>query len=109
MTQSPVLIACALIAAAAGLARADSPSTQSLKVPGCQAATAEPATRPAPASNDGTAPGNAGSTGWSGGLGGSNIGTSQNGAVAESKSYQPATAQGLDPIAAPPKSVATKC
>lgn len=67
---------------------------------GCkQAAKTEPATQPAPASADGTAPGNAGSTGWTGGLGGSNIGTVPSGPTKASKSFQPAVAHGLDPIA----------
>ena len=62
--------------------------------PDCtQAAQGEPATKPAP-SADGTAPGNAGSTGWSGGLGGSHIGTAPAGSVA--RDFQPATAKGLD-------------
>ncbi len=84
------------------------PSTQSLRNPSdCKQASATPATKPAPASNDGTAPGNAGSTGWSGGTGGSHIGTSQNGAATSSKSFQPAVARGLDPIA--PQPAAAHC
>lgn len=64
---------------------------------GCRdgAAAAGPATAPAPGS-DGAAPGNAGNTGWTGGTGGSHIGTSGQGAVAESRSWQPPTATGLD-------------
>lgn len=59
-----------------------------------QGSPGEPATKPAPAAADGTAPGNAGSTGWSGGLGGSHIGTAPAGSVA--RDFQPATAKGLD-------------
>lgn len=100
--------AAGLAFATPGVAQSDPPSTQSLIKPGCKV-TDEPKTKPAPASADGTAPGNAGSTGWSGGLGGSNIGTSQNGATTDSKSYQPVTARGLDPIATPPKPIAAAC
>ena len=57
---------------------------------------ATPATAPQPGAPDGTAPGNAGSTGWTGGLGGSQIGTNAAGAVPESKTWQPPTARGLD-------------
>lgn len=68
---------------------------------GCEAASvAEPATEPQPG-QEGTAPGNAGSTGWTGGLGGSTIGTNPAGAVAESKTWQPPTARGLDLQGAP--------
>lgn len=56
---------------------------------------AAPATAPDPG-QDGGAPGNAGNTGWTGGTGGSHIGTSGQGAVAESKTWQPPTATGLD-------------
>ncbi|MFT3974723.1 MAG: hypothetical protein QM699_15095 [Amaricoccus sp.] len=59
---------------------------------GCPTA---PATLPEPGS-DGSAPGNAGNTGWTGGTGGSHIGTSGQGAVAESRTWQPPTATGLD-------------
>ncbi|HRO15359.1 MAG TPA: hypothetical protein PLL33_10000 [Paracoccus sp. (in: a-proteobacteria)] len=45
---------------------------------------------------DGTAPGNSGSTGFTGGLGGSMIGTNPSGAVPESRTWQPPTARGLD-------------
>jgi hypothetical protein len=37
-----------------------------------------------------------GSTGWTGGTGGSNIGTSADGPTKGSNADQPATAQGLD-------------
>ena len=67
--------------------------------PDCaQAAQTEPATKPAPDA-DGTAPGNAGSSGWSGGLGGSNIGTTPSGSVA--KDFHSPTAKGLDLMGGP--------
>ncbi|MBD9529339.1 hypothetical protein [Paracoccus sp. PAR01] len=59
------------------------------------AAMAEPAT-PDAATADGTAPSNAGSTGWSGGTGGSMIGTNPQGATRHTKTWQSPTARGLD-------------
>lgn len=66
------------------------------------AGVAEPATPPT--AGDATAPGNA-ATGWSGGLGGSQTGTSPSGAVATSKTWQPPTARGLD-LAGQPEAAA---
>ncbi len=63
----------------------------------CAAGKAEAATPPG---GEATAPGNA-ATGWSGGLGGSHTGTSPSGAVAESRTWQPPTARGLDLAGAP--------
>ena len=75
---------------------------QAAKPAGCDnRSTAQPATGPAPASRDGTAPGNSGSTGWSGGTGGSYIGTTPAGALPSSPTWQPPTARGLDPISGP--------
>ncbi|WP_299360615.1 hypothetical protein [uncultured Paracoccus sp.] len=54
------------------------------------------ATEPEQENADGTAPGNEGSTGWTGGLGGSMIGTNPAGALPESKTWQPPTARGVD-------------
>lgn len=45
---------------------------------------------------DGTSPGSAGSSGWTGGIGGSTIGTNPSGAVPESRTWQPPTSRGLD-------------
>lgn len=53
------------------------------------------ATTPQPG-QDGTSPGNSGSTGWSGGLGGSQIGTNTQGALPSSPASQAPTARGLD-------------
>ena len=63
--------------------------------PGSSNSISTAATEPQPATADGTAPGNSGSTGWSGGTGGSMIGTSPSGAVPQSKTWQPPTARGL--------------
>ena len=64
------------------------------------AGVAEPATPPssqqAAGSVNGTEPAAAGSTGWTGGTGGSMIGTNPSGAVGVSKSWQPPTARGID-------------
>ncbi|MBK4215871.1 hypothetical protein JJJ17_08035 [Paracoccus caeni] len=68
------------------------------------AGQAEAATEPQPG-QDGTAPGNAGSSGWTGGTGGSHIGTNAQGALPESKTWQPPTARGLD-LAGRPEPVA---
>ena len=43
-----------------------------------------------------TAPENTGTTGWSGGTGGSQLGTNTQGAVERSPTWQPPTARGLD-------------
>ena len=67
--------------------------------------TASPAT---PASDrqggqdDATAPSNSGSSGWSGGLGGSHIGTTPSGSAPQSPTWQPPTARGLDLQGRPP-------
>lgn len=61
---------------------------------------AEPATEPAPG-KEATSAENAGTTGWTGGLGGSQLGTNPSGAVPESRSWQPPTARGLDLAQAP--------
>jgi hypothetical protein len=77
------------------------PSGQST-VQGCNpSGRAEAATPPQRGSGDGTAPGNAGSSGWTGGMGGSHLGTNTQGATQNSPTWQPPTARGLDPIAAP--------
>lgn len=60
-----------------------------------------PATPPAQGRGDATAPGNSGSTGWSGGTGGSFIGTTNSGRTSDSRTWQPPVARGLDPFAAP--------
>lgn len=73
-------------------------SAQSLEgKTGCNSAgKAQAATAPDRQSADGTAPGNIGSTGWTGGTGGAHMGTNPQGALPESKTWQPPTARGLD-------------
>lgn len=92
-------VAFALLLAGPALAQT---SNQSVEKPGdCQAAAeAEPATPPAPG-QDSTAPGNAGTSGWTGGLGGSHLGTNPSGKTEDSATWQPPTARGLDLKAAP--------
>lgn len=95
------------------------PSAQSLEGKGsCNSANkAEAATPPDRQSADGTAPGNSGSTGWTGGTGGAHVGTNPQGALPESKTWQPPTARGLDlamaiqgdPLAAGKTDVAQGC
>ncbi len=76
----------------------------------CNAAEkAEPATKPEPGSGDGTAPGNAGSTGWTGGAGGAISGTTPQGATADSKTWQPPTARGLDLMMSPEEAQQKDC
>lgn len=75
-------------------------------------------TQPVEGADSGTAPGGAGSSGWTGGLGGSDIGTSQAEELPTSPQQDhPAVASGLDPISgetavegpkAPPPPVETK-
>jgi len=56
-------------------------------------------TPPVEGSDSGTAPGGSGSSGWTGGLGGSDIGTSQSEELETSPAPEPpAVASGLDPI-----------
>ena len=106
MLARPLLVTlmAGLLGAAPGLAQQPAPA--GARADGCPpegkaGAQAEAATPPARESRDGTAPGNAGSTGWSGGTGGSQIGTNTQGAVSTSPTWQPPTARGLDPLAAP--------
>lgn len=47
--------------------------------------------------SSGTVPGNAGSTGWSGGMGGTHMDTTPSGPAPGSEQQHPPTAQGLDP------------
>jgi hypothetical protein len=73
------------------------------------ASKVEPATPPDMQSADGTAPGNGGSTGWTGGTGGAHIGTNPAGSTPHSKTWQPPTARGLDLAKAPPQQMPPKC
>ncbi|MFG1374443.1 hypothetical protein V5F32_19875 [Xanthobacter oligotrophicus] len=60
-------------------------------------------TPPAQGANSGTAPGGADSTGWSGGTGGSFIGTTPQASTPASPDRQPEVVTGLDPKTEPPK------
>lgn len=86
----------ALLTSPAALAQQAAPPERP-PAQGCEArGRAEAATPPQPGARDGTAPGNAGSTGWSGGTGGSHIGTNPQGATRDSPTEHPPTARGLD-------------
>jgi len=99
----PIILATVLALSSPAMAQ-QPPSSQST---GCEpSGRAEAATPPARGTGDGTAPGNAGSTGWTGGTGGSNIGTNPQGATRDSRTWQPPTARGLDPFAAPARPAA---
>ncbi|MTH33525.1 hypothetical protein GL279_02805 [Paracoccus limosus] len=106
------ILALALAGAAPALAQTT--PTPATSTPGPQpaatecppaAAQAQPAT-PEVAGADATAPSNSGSTGWTGGAGGSHIGTTPSGAGTQTRTWQPPTARGLDlagsPEPAPP-------
>lgn len=95
--RNPVAAALMLAFAAIPALAQDPPASSQATEGKCvnPAAQAEPATAPAPG-EDATAPGNSGSTGWSGGTGGSQIGTNAQGAVAVSKSWHSPTVRGLD-------------
>ncbi|KFI32513.1 hypothetical protein CG51_00905 [Haematobacter missouriensis] len=91
------LLAAAVIFTPAILTAQTAVETPKVGVAGdCEGGVAQPATGVAQGPSSGTAPGNAGSTGWSGGTGGSNTGTVPAGALPESKTWQPKTASGLD-------------
>ncbi len=65
---------------------------------GCEATPDKAAPTPAKqGGSSGTDPGNAGSTGWSGGTGGSNIGTTPGSPTPGSPTEHPATVQGVNP------------
>lgn len=103
MTHSMIrmMLAAGLLAGAVplgGVAMAQTAAPPATVAPSkcpSDAGQAEAATQP-DASEDGTSAQNSGSTGWSGGTGGSQLGTNTQGAVEESASWQPPTARGLD-------------
>ena len=74
--------------------KAEATKADTLKSPECQQ-LAEPATKDV-VEADATAPSNSGSTGWSGGTGGSHIGTNPSGGSQHTNTWQPPTARGLD-------------
>lgn len=79
-------------------AQSSGPAPGGAGKPACSTSAADAATPPAKGdASSGTAPGGSGSTGFTGGLGGSYIGTAPAGSTS-SPSPQPVTARGLDPI-----------
>lgn len=64
---------------------------------GCEEPAHTAATPPATGADSGTKPGGSGSTGWSGGTGGSNIGTTPQASTPGSPDRQPAVVTGVDP------------
>ena len=96
MNRLSALLALSILTVSPGLAQAQDAGQR----PGCvdlseQGSETEPARGP----DSGTAPGGAGSTGWTGGLGGSDIGTSQQDEQTPAPTPPPPVASGLDPIA----------
>ncbi len=100
-----LMLAAAPVAAQTGNTGSP-PSAQSLenKTACNSAGKAEAATPAETDSAAGTAPGNTGSTGWTGGTGGQHTSTNPQGALPESKTWQPPTARGLDLAMPMPKS-----
>ncbi|MFC3127654.1 hypothetical protein ACFOD4_21535 [Pseudoroseomonas globiformis] len=97
MTKPVLTALCLAMLAVPALAQRPAPESQRQGKECTGSTKAEPATPPA-RGQDGTAPGNAGSTGWSGGTGGSYIGTNPQGSSEASRTWQPPTARGLDPF-----------
>lgn len=64
---------------------------------GCEATPTQPATPPAQGPDSGTRPGGDGSTAWSGGTGGSHIGTTPGAPTPASPTSHPPTVQGANP------------
>lgn len=98
LTAAVLALAVPMVGLPDSTAWAQAASTERLsEAPECaaDAGVAEPATQP-DASEDSTAAENTGTTGWSGGTGGSQLGTNSQGAVESSPTWQPPTARGLD-------------
>lgn len=104
-----LMFAAAPVAAQSGNA-GNPPSAQSLEnKAACDPASKAEAATPADThSAAGTSPGNTGSTGWTGGTGGQHTGTNPQGALPESKTWQPPTARGLDLAMPMPKADTAK-
>lgn len=86
-----------VLAGLVGAALFGSPGWAQDAKPGCTPATTASATPPAKGADSGTAPGGMGSNAWSGGTGGSYIGTVPQGSTSSTGAPQPATSTGLDP------------
>ncbi|WP_207101886.1 hypothetical protein [Paracoccus shandongensis] len=105
MTRPSVILAISLFAASTGWAQTapTAPAATQTQAQGQSGegncpprdTVAEPATAPQPGS-DSTEANNSGTSGWSGGLGGSHLGTNAQGALTTSPTWQPPTARGLD-------------
>ena len=90
-------VAPGVVPAATPGATGDAKSADPEKATCTEAKTeAVPATTADRGNEDGTSPGNSGSTGWSGGTGGAFIGTNSQGATKDSPTWQPPTARGID-------------
>lgn len=95
----PIVALLALSLAGPALAQDRPPSSQGLRNgAGCEQAADPKTAAAAPATRT---PSQAGATGWHGGTGGSYLGTSNSGQTPDSPTWQPSTARGLDPLAAP--------
>lgn len=99
-TAAPTAAPAASTTAAAPAGASEEPPSTEAVEGDCvdPASQAEAATSPAPTA-EGTAV--AGTTGWSGGTGGSQVGTNPQGAVATSKTWHAPTARGLDLMGRP--------
>lgn len=89
-----------LFVAAASLSWGAPPAAAQTSGPaqsGCAATPTESATPPAQGDDSGTRPGSAGSTAWSGGTGGSYIGTTPGAPTPASPTEHPPTVQGANP------------
>lgn len=96
MTRPLTFALAAAVALAAPLAPAFAQSSTPFTA-GCEATPTASATPPAQGADSGTKPGGDGSTAWSGGTGGSHIGTTPGAPTAGSPTAHPPTVQGVNP------------
>ena len=89
--------------ASAGPSPAAAEGTAAPETGVCEQRPHAAATPPAQGATSGTEPGGAGSTGWSGGTGGSFIGTTPQSSTPASPDRQPEVVTGLDPKVEPSK------
>lgn len=90
--MAPAVLGLLLGAATPSIGQTSGPSAT-----GCEATPAPAPTPIEKGENSGTAPGGSGSTAWSGGTGGSFIGTTPGAPTPGSPTEHPATVQGKDP------------
>ncbi|MEP9378177.1 hypothetical protein ABLE91_15785 [Aquabacter sp. CN5-332] len=97
-TENALLCAlsCAALLASAPLAPAAA-QTSGPSSSGCEVAQGTAPTPTAHGAHSGTQPGSSGSTAWSGGTGGSNIGTTPGAPTPGSPTDHPPTVQGVSP------------